>query len=80
VLTSCTEPGLNALHSAAVGSLVELLVVTGVGLNKLGRNVLAESTDLPEAKNNMIGNTIKALLTKPFETAYVVRKGLFWLL
>jgi len=59
--------------------MVELLVVMGVGLNKLGRNVLAESADIPEAKNNMIGNTIKALLTKPFETVYVVRKRPFWL-
>lgn len=58
--------------------MVELLVVTGVGLNRLGRNVLAESTDFHEAKNNMIGNTIGVLMTKPFETAYVVCKGSFW--
>ncbi|KAA8898917.1 hypothetical protein FN846DRAFT_961556 [Sphaerosporella brunnea] len=66
------EPGLIWLHSASVGALIELLVVTGLGAKRTSIMALplAPRDDCAHRENE-IGRIVTVLMKCSFEMAYI---------
>jgi hypothetical protein len=74
LLLASAKPELTWLHSASVGSLIELLVITGFGVNRTPNisSLSIISRDEIAHREDEVGNIITVLMKRSCEMVYVV--------